>query len=302
MSFSKQVKEELSKLNNLTNKEELKYEFLGYLSSSNTTKQNRYIKYSTENDYNIDRFSKVIRNIGIEDFNINVNGKTFSIEFSIENNELLEIIEKNFIKNNNKEQLKHNNNKETILKDKNRILFQAYMRGLFMGSSSINNPESKYHLECRLKNNQDIINIIQMMKENEINFKYTENTIYIKEGEEISKFLAFIGAVKSVLKFEEIRVERHMNNKVNRLVNCKTANLNKVLNASVEQVEAIRKLKQSGKFEKLDDNLKEIAQIRLENPDMPLVELGQKLSNPIGKSGVNYRLKKIIKIAGNENC
>lgn len=302
MSFSKQVKEELSKLNNLTNKEELKYEFLGYLSSSNTTKQNRYIKYSTENDYNIDRFSKVIRNIGIEDFNINVNGKTFSIEFSIENNELLEIIEKNFIKNNNKEQLKHNNNKETILKDKNRILFQAYMRGLFMGSGSINNPESKYHLECRLKNNQDIINIIQMMKENEINFKYTENTIYIKEGEEISKFLAFIGAVKSVLKFEEIRVERHMNNKVNRLVNCKTANLNKVLNASVEQVEAIRKLKQSGKFEKLDDNLKEIAQIRLENPDMPLVELGQKLSNPIGKSGVNYRLKKIIKIAGNENC
>ena len=127
--------------------------------------------------------------------------------------------------------------------------------------------------------------------------KQRENTIYIKEGEEISKFLAFIGAVKSVLKFEEIRVERHMNNKVNRLVNCKTANLNKVLNASVEQVEAIRKLKQSGKFEKLDETLKEIAEVRLQNPDMPLVELGQKLSNPIGKSGVNYRLKKIIKIS-----
>jgi len=88
-----------------------------------------------------------------------------------------------------------------------------------------------------------------------------------------------------------------MNNKVNRLVNCKTANLNKVLNASVEQVEAIRKLKQSGKFEKLDETLKEIAEVRLQNPDMPLVELGQKLSNPIGKSGVNYRLKKIIKIS-----
>ena len=92
-----------------------------------------------------------------------------------------------------------------------------------------------------------------------------------------------------------------MNNKVNRLVNCKTANLNKILNASVEQVEAIRKLKQNGKFEKLDEGLKEIAELRLANPDMPLIELGKKLKEPIGKSGVNYRLKKIIKIAEEGN-
>ena len=136
------------------------------------------------------------------------------------------------------------------------------------------------------------------MSENGIAMKQKDNVIYMKEGEEISKFLAFIGAAKSVLKFEEIRVERHMNNKVNRLVNCKTANLNKVLNASVEQVEAIRRLKQSGEFEKLEDSLKEMAEIRLENPDIPLAELGQKLVKPIGKSGVNYRLKKIMKIAG----
>ena len=88
-----------------------------------------------------------------------------------------------------------------------------------------------------------------------------------------------------------------MNNKVNRLVNCETANLNKVLNASVEQINAIKKLKENGKFEKMDDGLKEIANLRLENPDMPLVELGKKLSTPIGKSGVNYRLKKIQKLA-----
>ena len=91
-----------------------------------------------------------------------------------------------------------------------------------------------------------------------------------------------------------------MNNKVNRLVNCETANLNKVLNASIEQIEAIRQLKKDGKFDKLDDSLKEIANLRLEYPDMPLIELGLKLSNPIGKSGVNYRLKKIIKIAKGE--
>jgi len=184
MSFSKQVKEELSKLNNLTNKEELKYEFFGYLSSDNITEQNGYIKYSTENDYNIDRFSKIIRNIGIEDFDINVNGKIFCVEFS--------------------NQIKENRIDEEILK--NRSLLQAFMRGLFMGAGSINNPESKYHLECGIRKKENIINIVQLMKENGINMKQRENTIYIKEGEEISKFLAFIGAVKSVLKFEEIRV------------------------------------------------------------------------------------------------
>ena len=88
-----------------------------------------------------------------------------------------------------------------------------------------------------------------------------------------------------------------MNNKVNRLVNCESANLNKVLNASVEQINAIKKLKENGKFEKLDNSLKEIAELRLEYPDISLLELGQKLSEPLGKSGVNYRLKRLIKIA-----
>ena len=183
------------------------------------------------------------------------------------------------------------------LENTERTNLQAFMRGLFMGAGSINNPEKKYHLECKTKEINSAKSIVDILKLNDINFKQRENTLYIKEGEEISKFLAFIGAAKSVMKFEEIWVERHMNNKVNRLVNCETANLNKVLNASVEQINAIKKLKENGKFEKLDDGLKEIANLRLENPDIPLVELGKKLSIPIGKSGVNYRLKKIVKLA-----
>ena len=166
-----------------------------------------------------------------------------------------------------------------------------------MGAGSINNPEKKYHIECKVMEINMAKNIVDVMKANDIYFKQRDKIMYMKDGEEISKFLAFIGAAKSVMRFEEIRVERHMNNKVNRLVNCETANLNKVLNASVEQVNAIKKLKENGKFEKLDDGLKEIANLRLENPDMPLVELVKKLSSPIGKSGVNYRLKKIVKLA-----
>ena len=122
-------------------------------------------------------------------------------------------------------------------------------------------------------------------------------TLYIKEGEEISKFLALIGANKAVLKFEDIRVQKEMRGKVNRLVNCETANLNKTINASIEQIAAIRKLQENGKFNKLDDKLKEIAKLRLENPDMPLGDLGKLLKRPVGKSGVNYRLKKIMEIA-----
>ena len=131
--------------------------------------------------------------------------------------------------------------------------------------------------------------------------KENKYIIYLKEGEEISNFLALIGANKGMLNFEEIRVKREMRGKINRIVNCQTANLSKTINASVEQIETIKKLKETGKFSKLNEGLKEIAILRLENPDMNLVELGKLLKEPIGKSGVNYRLKKIIEIAKENN-
>ena len=276
MSFSQEVKEELSKISNLANKQEVKMEFLGYLSSNNISTDDKYLRFSTENDYNIDRFSKIIRNVGFEDFNINVNGKVFFIEIN----------------------KKKAANIEKFDFDTNQINdVRAFIRGLFMGAGSINNPEKKYHLECGIREEENTKKIIDLLERSDINFKNNSKTIYTKEGEEISKFLAFIGANKSMLKFEEIRVQRHMNNKVNRLVNCESANLNKVLNASVEQINAIKKLKESGKFEKMDNSLKEIAELRLEYPDISLVELGKKLAIPLGKSGVNYRLKRIIKKA-----
>ena len=99
------------------------------------------------------------------------------------------------------------------------------------------------------------------------------------------------------MKFEDVRIQKEMRGKVNRLVNCETANLNKTINASIQQIAAIRKLQEIGEFNKLDDNLKEIALLRVENPDLPLIELGKMLKEPVGKSGVNYRLKKIMEIA-----
>lgn len=174
---------------------------------------------------------------------------------------------------------------------------KAIIRGAFMGSGSVNNPEKEYHLEVDLGNQQNLKVLVEILERLGIRVKTFQNSIYIKEGEEISKFLALIGANKAVMQFEDIRIQKEMRGKVNRLVNCETANLNKTINASIEQIAAIRKLQEIGKFQKLDDNLKEIAMLRLENPDMPLIELGKLLKKPVGKSGVNYRLKKIMEIA-----
>ena len=214
----------------------------------------------------------MLKNVDINDFKIELQGKVYVIKSKIP-----ELSEK--------------------LEQANELEERAFVRGIFLGSGSINNPNNKYHLEIKIDNKQLINDLINMLKQWDINVKSLDNSIYIKDGEEISKFLAFIGANKSVLEFEEIRVQREMNNKVNRLVNCKTANLNKTLNASVEQINAIKKLKENGKFKKMDEGLQELAELRLEYPDMPLVELGKKLKNPIGKSGVNYRLKKIIELS-----
>ena len=121
--------------------------------------------------------------------------------------------------------------------------------------------------------------------------------VYIKDGDMISKFLALIGAKKSVLDFEEIRVMKEMKNSVNRLVNCETANLNKVINVSVLQINDIKYIISKNKFNLLPKNLQEIALIRLKNEHSTLTEIGKMLENPIGKSGVNYRFKKISEFA-----
>lgn len=271
MSFSAEVKKEISKIENLVNKEAVKYELIGYLISSNISEEKGKIKFSTENEYNINRFARLLSNLGIEDYQISVQGKLFIIITS------KQIIE---------------------LKDLNQEQMKNVIRGVYLGAGSINNPENTYHLEMSLKKQEYAEKIVEELKKYDIKSnilkKKTEYIIYIKDGEEISKFLALLGANNSVLKFEEIRVQREMSNKINRLVNCETANMNKTINASIEQIEAIRRLKANGRFEKMDESLKEMAEIRLNNPNASLVELGKMLKKPVGKSGVNYRLKKIM--------
>ena len=181
---------------------------------------------------------------------------------------------------------------------------RAVIRGAFLGSGSISNPENSYHLEIVFGNDLNLEVMKKIFESLDISvkelIKRNRYSLYIKDGEEISKLLALIGANKAVMLFEDIRIKKEMRGKVNRIVNCETANLNKTINAAIEQIEAINKLKENGKFNKLDDNLKELANLRIEYPNMSLIELGKKLKNPVGKSGVNYRLKKIMEIANGQ--
>ena len=290
MSFSSEIKQELNKTSNLANKEIVKNELIGYLISGNIeiTEKN-YLKFSTESDYNINRFSKLLDNLNIN-YNIEILGKNFIV--TLKKKDILDFVlineNKIYLQNNYIEKLENEN-------------LKAIVRGVFMGSGSINDPNKKYHLEISFKEEENLNNIIDILKILDINTKKltikNKKSLYIKEGEEISKFLALIGATKAMMTFEDIRVQKEMRGKINRIVNCETANLNKTINASIEQIAAIKKLKENGSFNKLNDNLKEIAKLRLENPDMALSELGKKLEKPLGKSGVNYRLKKIVELA-----
>lgn len=305
MSFSSELKEDLSKIQNLKNKDLVKYELIGYLISNNTTCDNKNIYYSTVNEYNINRFNKLISNMEILNFKIDIKGKNYIITLpKIEDIQEIEYVENKVeVSMAFENEIKEKMDKSGGIESKDEARIKALARGAFLGSGSVNNPENKYHLEVVLSNNKNASSIKKMLEKMQIDFKALERkngySLYMKDGEEISKFLAFIGANNSVLKFEEIRVLREMKNNVNRKVNCETANLNKTINAAVKQIEAIKKLKESGKLESLNPNLKEIASLRVEKPDATLTELGQMLQNPIGKSGVNHRLNQLIELSKN---
>ncbi len=296
MSFSSDIKQELNKANSLINKENVKFELIGYFVSANTNViKGKNIRFSTESDYNINRFSKLLSNLEIN-HNIDVNGKTFNIV-----TKALDIHKLTFIEIKENEVFLEEKIKDIGNDAKSEERKKAFIRGTFLGAGSINNPENSYHLEIVLSNEHNLKIVQEILGDFGVNTKelITKNrsSLYIKEGEEISKLLALIGANKAVMQFEDIRIKKEMRGKVNRIVNCETANLNKTINAAIEQIAAIKKLQKEGKFNKLDDNLKEIATLRIENPDMSLVELGKRLKEPVGKSGVNYRLKKIMEIA-----
>lgn len=178
---------------------------------------------------------------------------------------------------------------------------RAYIKGAFLGGGSISNPEKTYHLEFVTHDNDYSEDLSKLINEYGLNSKVIQRKssfiVYLKEGEQIVDLLNIIGAHASLLELENVRIMKEMRNNVNRLVNCETANLSKTVNAAVRQVESIKLIQKEIGLARLPKNLREIAELRLSYPDESLKELGEMLNPPVGKSGVNHRLRRIEKIA-----
>jgi len=179
---------------------------------------------------------------------------------------------------------------------------RSYLRGAFLAGGSVNNPEgSSYHLEIATMYEEHCHALVELANKFNLNARCIERKkgfiFYIKEGEKIIELLNMIGAHQALFKFEDVRIMRDMRNSVNRIVNCETANLNKTIGAAVRQIDNIKLLQKEVGLENLPDKLREVAEIRLQHPDMNLKEVGDLLKGSVSKSGVNHRLRKIDELA-----
>ena len=178
---------------------------------------------------------------------------------------------------------------------------RAFIRGTFLSSGSISDPEKGYHFEIvcpdsrKAEQLQGIIRSFHV--EAKIVVRKKSYVVYVKEGAQIVDMLAVMEANVALMDLENIRILKEMRNTVNRKVNCEAANINKTVSAAVKQIEDIRYIEETKGLDKLPEGLKDMALTRLTYPEASLKELGALLQNPVGKSGVNHRLRKLSEMA-----
>ncbi len=178
---------------------------------------------------------------------------------------------------------------------------RAFIRGAFLSAGSMSDPEKSYHFEIVCQEKEYADQLQEMINSFEMDAKIVRRkksyVVYLKEGAQIVDMLNVMEAHVALMNLENVRILKEMRNFVNRQVNCETANINKTVSAAVKQVEDINYIKSMKGLDSLPDNLKEIALLRLKYPQAALKELGTLLNPPVGKSGVNHRLRKLCQIA-----
>lgn len=181
---------------------------------------------------------------------------------------------------------------------------KSFLRGAFLARGSVNSPETNsYHLEIHSSTKNMCEDTFDMMEMFDLHPKIHERKnggfmTYLKEAEKIANFLGIIGANNGLFQFEDVRIVRDMRNSVNRLVNSEQANLNKTVDAATKQITAILHIDKIVGLKSLPEKTQEIAYLRLDNPEASLKELGELVpENPISKSAVNHRMRKIVKMA-----
>ena len=178
---------------------------------------------------------------------------------------------------------------------------RAYLRGAFLSVGSMSDPKKSYHLEFVCDEKAQALQLQEILSEFQIEARIIERkkyqVVYLKEGAGIVDLLNVIGAHVSLMELENMRILKEMRNSINRRVNCETANISKTVTAAGRQIEDILLIREKYGFENLPDNLRQMAEVRLEYPDAALKELGGYLEPNVGKSGVNHRLRRLSEIA-----
>ena len=174
---------------------------------------------------------------------------------------------------------------------------RAYLRGAYLCGGSTTDPGKSYHLEIVCKNKKSADKIIELFETFDVDAKLVERgryyIVYIKDSNKIVLALNVFEAPVALMEYENTIIMKEMRNSINRQNNCDVANLNKTVSAAQSVISDIKQLMGTAEYENLPDNIKEVAMLRVEYPDASLKELGEMLTPPLGKSGVNHRLRKL---------
>lgn len=300
MTFSTKVKNELCKISRPFNDSSIKLLY-GLLLFSRNFKASD-ISFYTENK----NISELICDLILQNFGCIVDiissnkvkeNLILKIPYAQDRQEIL----KKFGVLNDEINLKINND---LLKTQNDL--KLFLRGVFLTCGTVTDPQNGYHLEFSvpyMNLSKCLVELLSSIKNINLKVKSTVRkgnfVVYIKDSADITDFLTYIGASASAMDFMQIKMVKEVRNYVNRTTNFETANISKIATAAAVQIDAIKKIKKHGKFNCLDENLKELADLRIKHPEMSLRELGDNLSSPLTRSGVNHKMKKILNISEN---
>ena len=304
MSFSGMVKEELSRQIGTARHCRIA-ETAALLCACGKIKLDGTLRFQTENEAVVRKYFTLLRKtfninteIAIRESNQMKKNSAYFVEIS-DIEQVHEVLQgtKLFVNKNDGETLTTDNG---IVTQQN-CCKRAFIRGAFLSSGSISDPEKGYHFEIVCADEQGAVYLRDMIRSFQIDAKIVKRkksyVVYVKEGAQIVDMLAIMEANVALMDLENIRILKEMRNSVNRKVNCETANINKTVSAAVKQIEDIRLIEKETGFHNLNEGLAEIAELRLQYPEATLKELGMMLNPQVGKSGVNHRLRKLSEIA-----
>ncbi len=178
---------------------------------------------------------------------------------------------------------------------------RAFLRGAFLVCGAVTDPEHDYHLEFAVPHYNLSRDLMTLLREVEFPAKTVtrggQYIVYIKESERIEDCLTYLGATKAALEMMGVKMVKSIRNDTNRRINCENANIDKTVQAAGAQMDALRRIEETCGLSALPEDLRAVAQVRLDHPELSLRDLGAAMEPPLSRSGVNHRLQRIIKFA-----